>query len=62
MSLTGKEMVRLAKRSGWREVRRNGSHHIMFKVGHEPVSIPVHGNRDLKKGTEQMILRGLGIK
>ncbi|WP_137663149.1 type II toxin-antitoxin system HicA family toxin [Enterococcus hulanensis] len=30
-------------------VRINGSHHIMVKEGHLPVSIPVH-NKDLKIG------------
>lgn len=62
MPLTGKEMFRLAVKSGWKEVRVNGSHHIMIKEGYEPVSIPVHGNKDLKKGMEQKLLRGLGLK
>lgn len=46
---------------GWIMVRINGSHHIMIKEGHLPVSIPVH-NKDLKIGTEQKILKDLGLK
>lgn len=32
----------------------------MVKEGHLPVSIPVH-NKDLKIGTEQKILKDLGL-
>ncbi|WP_376713370.1 type II toxin-antitoxin system HicA family toxin [Enterococcus hulanensis] len=49
MPHTGKEMLKLAKKHGWIMVRINGSHHIMVKEGHLPVSIPVH-NKDLKIG------------
>ncbi|MFQ7234847.1 MAG: type II toxin-antitoxin system HicA family toxin [Enterococcus hulanensis] len=59
MLLTGKEMLKLAKKHGWLMVRINGSHHIMIKEGHLPDSIPVH-NKDLKIGTEQKILKDLG--
>lgn len=60
MPLTGKEMLKLAKKHGWLVVRINGSHHIMIKEGHLPDSIPVH-NKDLKIGTEQKILKDLGL-
>lgn len=61
MPLTGKEMLKLAKKNGWQVVRITGSHHIMAKKGYPPVPIPVH-NKDLKKGTEQKILKDLGLK
>ncbi len=61
MPLTGKEMLKLAKKNGWRVARIAGSHHIMVKDGFPPVTIPVH-NKDLKKGTEQKILKDLGLK
>lgn len=60
MPLTGKEMLKLAEKHGWLVVRINGSHHIMVKEGHLPVSIPVH-NKDLKIGTWQKILKDLGL-
>ncbi|WP_390864303.1 type II toxin-antitoxin system HicA family toxin [Enterococcus hulanensis] len=31
MPLTGKEILKLAKKHGWIMVRINGSHHIMVK-------------------------------
>lgn len=61
MPLTGKEMLKLAQKNGWRVARINGSHHIMVKDGFSPVPIPVH-NKDLKRGTEQKILKDLGLK
>ncbi|WP_297076618.1 type II toxin-antitoxin system HicA family toxin [uncultured Enterococcus sp.] len=62
MPLTGKKMLKLALKNGWQEMRVAGSHHIVTKEGFLPVSIPVHGNKDLKKGIEQTLLRDLGLK
>ncbi|MFJ8088431.1 type II toxin-antitoxin system HicA family toxin [Lysinibacillus sp. NPDC095746] len=62
MPLTGKELLKKAKKNGWKEVRQNGSHHIVVKEGFEPVSIPVHSNRELRRGIEQSLLRDLGLK
>ena len=55
-------MLKLALKNGWQEMRVAGSHHIVTKEGFLPVSIPVHGNKDLKKGIEQTLLRDLGLK
>ena len=57
MPLTGKKMLKLAKKNGWKVVRITGSHHIVAKEGFLPVPIPVHSNQDLKKGTEQKLLK-----
>ena len=61
MPLTGKQMLKLAKKNGWQEVRQKGSHHILKKDGFPVVVVPVHGNEDLKKGLEQSLLKDLGI-
>ena len=61
MPLTGKQMLKLAKKNGWKEVRQKGSHHILQKEGFPVVVVPVHGNEDLKKGLEQALLKDLGI-
>lgn len=63
MPLTGKEMMKLAIKAGWVEVRQNGSHHH-FKHKDFPylVTIPVHGNQDLRKGLEKKILKDLGLE
>ena len=40
-----------------------GSHHHFVKDGFSTiVTIPIHGNKDLKKGLEQKILKDLGLK
>ncbi|MBG7890641.1 type II toxin-antitoxin system HicA family toxin [Enterococcus faecium] len=62
MPLTGKKMLKLAKKNGWKVVRITGSHHIVAKEGFPPVPISVHSNQDLKKGTEQKLLKDLGLK
>ena len=60
MPLTGKEMLKLYLKNGWKQDHVTGSHHILIK-GNVSVSIPVH-NRDLKKGTEQKLLKLGGFK
>lgn len=42
--------------------RVQGSHHIMVKPGCLPVSIPVHGNRDIPKGTLNQLLKATDLK
>lgn len=62
MPMTGKELLRLAKKNGWQMIRQKGSHvrlkHI--ETG-EKVTIAVHGNKDLPKGTEQLLLKLLKL-
>jgi predicted RNA binding protein YcfA (HicA-like mRNA interferase family) len=49
--LFGREFARLVERRGWQLLRVNGSHHIDGKPGSVVrLSIPIHGNRPLKKG------------
>lgn len=51
-ALTGKEMVKLFEQKGWKLDRIKGSHHICKKEGTIfLVSIPIHSNKTLKKGT-----------
>ena len=61
MPLTGKQLLKLAQKSGWNHVRTNGSHHILQKNGQIEI-IPVHANKDLGKGLEQRLLKRLGFK
>ena len=61
MPLTGKEMLRLLKKNGWKELRQGGSHHILEKDG-AIIVVPVHANQDLGKGLEQRILKDTGLK
>lgn len=61
MPLTGKEMLQLLKKNGWIVGRIEGSHYQLFKDG-KRVTVPVHGNNDLRKGLEQRILKDAGLK
>ena len=60
--MTGKEAIKKLRAAGWVLDRINGSHHIMYKPGHLPVAIPVHGNKDLGIGLLRSIERATGVK
>jgi predicted RNA binding protein YcfA (HicA-like mRNA interferase family) len=60
MPMTGKEMLGLYLKNGWKLDHVTGSHHIVIK-GISSVSIPVH-SKELKKGTEQKLLKFGGFK
>jgi predicted RNA binding protein YcfA (HicA-like mRNA interferase family) len=60
MPMTGKEMLKLFLKNGWQLEHVTGSHHIVIK-GASSVSIPVH-SKELKKGTEQKLLKLGGLK
>jgi predicted RNA binding protein YcfA (HicA-like mRNA interferase family) len=49
--MPGREFARLVERRGWQLLRISGSHHIYGKPGSiVRRSIPIHGNRPLKRG------------
>jgi predicted RNA binding protein YcfA (HicA-like mRNA interferase family) len=54
--MTGKEMIKVLREHGWEVDRIIGSHHIMIKR-RKTFSVPVHGNKDLKKGLQQAFLK-----
>jgi predicted RNA binding protein YcfA (HicA-like mRNA interferase family) len=58
--MTGKDKVKQLKKAGWTIDRIEGSHYVMAKDG-RTVSIPVHANKDLKKGTENRINKDAGL-
>lgn len=62
MPMTGKDLLRLARKNGWRIVRQKGSHVRLkhFETG-EKVPIAIHANKDLPKGTEQALLKLLKL-
>jgi predicted RNA binding protein YcfA (HicA-like mRNA interferase family) len=61
-AVSGKEMCRALEQKGWYLDRIRGSHHI-YKPPSGPgtVSVPVHGNRTLKSGTQRGIMRTTGL-
>jgi predicted RNA binding protein YcfA (HicA-like mRNA interferase family) len=59
--LTGKELIKLLKAAGWMVDRIEGSHHILVR-GTKTISVPVHGKKDLKKGTLESLKKQGGLK
>jgi predicted RNA binding protein YcfA (HicA-like mRNA interferase family) len=56
--ITGRELCRLLEQSGWRLQRVKGSHYIYAKPAERKVmSIPVHGDQNLKPGLAARIAR-----
>ena len=58
--MTGKELVKLLEKNGWRIDRIRGSHHVM-KKGSQTEIIPVH-NADIPKGLVAAIKKRTGLK
>jgi len=57
-SLSGRELCKIVQRHAWVLKRIKGSHHIFEKDGLETtLSIPVHGNKDLRIGTLKALMK-----
>ncbi|MGH6829347.1 MAG: type II toxin-antitoxin system HicA family toxin [Rhizomicrobium sp.] len=56
---SGKRVIQVLQRAGFVTERIVGSHHILTYPGDptRTVTVPVHGNRDLKPGTLRSIIR-----
>jgi predicted RNA binding protein YcfA (HicA-like mRNA interferase family) len=54
-------MIKALVRLGWTVVRVSGSHHILSKAGHPPVTVPVKKGATLKEGTARSILKQAGV-
>lgn len=61
--VSGGAVIRALTRAGFRVDRIVGSHHVLA-FPDDPartVTVPVHGNRDLKPGTLRAIIRQAGF-
>lgn len=57
-TVSGKEFCKLLERKGWKLKRISSSHHIYVMIGRaERISVPVHGNKDLKIGLQRALMR-----
>jgi predicted RNA binding protein YcfA (HicA-like mRNA interferase family) len=56
-AVSGKEMCKVLERNGWQLARIKSSHHIYKKPGYQPITVPVHGNKTLKPGTQHDIMK-----
>jgi predicted RNA binding protein YcfA (HicA-like mRNA interferase family) len=60
--ITGSELCKLLETNGWRLQRISGSHRIYSKPGERKIlSVPVHGNRNLKPGLAARLARDARI-
>ncbi len=56
--MSGKQVAKLLEGRGWTLLRVQGSHHIYGKRGSVVrISVPIHGNRPLKKGLLAHLLK-----
>jgi predicted RNA binding protein YcfA (HicA-like mRNA interferase family) len=61
-SISGKAFARLLESRGWMLARISGSHHVYMKVGSPArISIPIHGNEDLKIGLLKHFMKVAGL-
>lgn len=62
-AVSGKRVVQTLTRAGFVVERIVGSHHVLVYPGDpsRTVTVPVHGNRDLKPGTLRSIIRQAGF-
>lgn len=62
MPMTPKQIIKLLESNGFRQTHSNGSH-FFFRNDetHRTTTVPVHA-KDLKKGTENKILKDAGLK
>jgi predicted RNA binding protein YcfA (HicA-like mRNA interferase family) len=60
MPMSGKEMLWLFEKNGWRKIRQKGSHVVVHKEGEMPETIPMH--KELKTGLEKKLLKRLEFK
>ena len=62
MNLSAKYLVNILEENGFAFRRENSSHKLFFNpITKKTVVVPVHGNKDLKKGTFLSILKQAGI-
>lgn len=61
MPVSGKKIIKLLKKAGWEIVSQTGSH-IKLKKGSKLTIVPLHGNKDLPKGTIKSIEKQSGEK
>ena len=60
---TGRQVVRALQRAGFSVVRVSGSHHRMVHDddASRATTVPVHGNKTLKRSTLRGIIRQAGL-
>jgi predicted RNA binding protein YcfA (HicA-like mRNA interferase family) len=62
MNLSSKHLIKLLENNGYFYKRAKGSHQLYYApLNNRTVIVPVHGGKDMKKGTFLAILKQAGI-
>jgi predicted RNA binding protein YcfA (HicA-like mRNA interferase family) len=62
MNQSPKYLIKLLEENGFLFKRASGSHQIYFNsITKKTVIVPIHGSKDIKKGTLLAILKQAGI-
>ena len=62
MNFLAKHLIKLLVQRGFNFKRANGSHHLYYNPETNiTLIVPIHGNKDLAKGTSFSILKQAGI-
>lgn len=57
-SIKPQEVIRILKQIGFTKARQTGSHFILVdKENRNIIVVPVHANKDIKKGTLRSIIK-----
>lgn len=63
MNLSQNYLIKLLEKNGFYYKRTSGSHQVFYNsTTNKTAIVPVHGNKDLKKGTFLSILKQAGIE
>jgi predicted RNA binding protein YcfA (HicA-like mRNA interferase family) len=58
MNYSAPYLIKILERNGYGYRRSNGSHHLYYHPGkNKTIIVPVHGKKDLPKGTFYAILK-----
>jgi len=60
--MSGKRLCKVLEKHGWELKRVRGSHPIYAQSGNPAIlTVPVHGNRELRLGTLRRLLKEAGL-
>ena len=62
MNLNPKLLIKFLEENGFIFKRSKGSHHLYYNpANNKTVIVPIHGNKDLRKGTYLTIIKQAGL-
>lgn len=61
--MTAKDLLKLLYQDGWYDVEQEGSHRqLKHPTKSGKLTVPIHGKKDIPKGTLNCILKQAGLK